>query len=453
LRGDVAESYRDIIGFRRQRGCRFEKEATPPSPSPQKGRGSALIPKSKYMNKNIGVFFGSGSTEHDISIITAQLIIAGLKGLNYQVTPVYITKQGKWTLGEELGNLKMFTDPTLTPSLSQGERGEWFLDMEKSSGKMVFKKKGFAGKSITIDIAFPAFHGAFGEDGTIQGMFEMLGIPYVGCGVPASAVAMDKALTKIVMKDAEIPTTKFIYFYKSDWLSDKSKIINQINLKLKWPVFVKPVHLGSSIGIGKVSAKGGSASGGKAGDIKDLENKIEVALHYDDKVLVEEGVENLMDVTCCVIGNNELRASKLQESVFNHDLFNFEDKYISDGGAQTGKAANSLVIPARLDEATTLAIQNTAKQVYRALGCGGIARVDFLYNKQTKQFFANEVNPLPGTLYHHLWIASGLELNQLLELLIKFAEEKSEAKKQINFTFESSVLTNLGKGKLGAKSR
>jgi D-alanine-D-alanine ligase len=390
------------------------------------------------MNKNIGVFFGSGSTEHDISIITAQLIIAGLKGLGYPVTPVYITKAGKWMIGEELGNLKMFTDPTLTPSLSHRERGKWFLDMENSNGKMVFKKKGFRGEVVTIDIAFPALHGAYGEDGTIQGMFEMLGVPYVGCGVPASAIAMDKALTKIVMKDAGVPTTKFINFVKSDWDANRGAIIDQIKT-MSWPVFVKPVHLGSSIGIGKV----------KAGDIKDLENKIEVALHYDDKVLVEEGVENLMDVTCCVIGNNEPRASLLQESTFNNDLFNFDDKYISDGGSQTGKATNNLIIPARLDEATTLAIQNSAKKVYKALGCFGIARVDFLYNKQTKEFFANEVNPLPGTLYHHLWKASGLELDELLKELIRLAEEKSEQKKEITFTFESSVLTNLGKGKLG----
>jgi len=391
------------------------------------------------MNKNIGVFFGSGSTEHDISIITAQLIIAGLKGLNYQVTPVYITKAGKWMLGEELGNLKLFTDPSFAEATEgKPKYVQYYLDLEAPAGKMVFKKKGFARKSVVIDIAFPAFHGAYGEDGTIQGMFEMLGVPYVGCGVPASAIAMDKALTKILMKDAGVPTTKFIYFYKQDWEAGKSAVIQSIN-QLKFPVFVKPVHLGSSIGIGKV----------KAGDVKDLEQKIEVALHYDDKVLVEEGVENLMDVTCCVIGNNKLRASLLQESTFNSDLFNFEDKYISDGGSQTGKAVNNLIIPARLDESATSAIQNCAKKVYKALGCSGIARVDFLYNKQTKEFFANEVNPLPGTLYHHLWKASGLELDQLLEQLIKFAEEKSEQKSQFTFTFESSVLTNLGKGKLG----
>ncbi|HYV33942.1 MAG TPA: D-alanine--D-alanine ligase family protein [Candidatus Limnocylindria bacterium] len=387
--------------------------------------------------KNIGVFFGSGSAEHDISIITAQLIISGLKGLNYQVTPVYITKQGKLMVGEDLGNLKLFTDGSKKVE-DEKKYFEYYLDLEESVGKMVFKKKGLVGKSITVDLAFPALHGTYGEDGTIQGMFEMLGVPYVGCGVPASAISMDKAFTKIVMKDAYIPTAKFINFYKKDWEEDRAGIINRIKT-LQWPVFVKPVHLGSSIGIAKI----------KKDDIKDLENKIEVALHYDNKVLVEEGVENLMDVTCCIIGNDSPRASVLQESVFKDDLFNFEDKYISEGGAQTGKALNNLVIPARLDEATTSAIQASAIKVYKALGCSGIARVDFLYNKVTKEFFANEVNPLPGTLYHHLWKASGLELDQLLKNLINYAQEKYEQKRQITFTFESSVLKQLSGSKLG----
>jgi len=386
--------------------------------------------------KNIGVFFGSKSSEHDISIITAQLIISGLKGLNYQVTPVYITKAGKWMISEELGNLKSFTDPG---KKIEDEKSftEYYLDLEESSGKLVFKKKGIMGKSITVDLAFPALHGTFGEDATMQGWFELLGIPYVGCNVPASAVSMDKALTKIVMQQAGIPTTKFIYFYRKDWQENRESIISQIK-KLKWPVFVKPVHLGSSIGISKV----------KDQNIKELEQKIEVALHYDEKVLVEEGVENLMDVTCCLIGNENPRASLLQESVFKDDLFNFEDKYISEGGAQTGKALNNLVIPARLDDATTSAIQESAKKVYKTLGLSGISRVDFLYNKQTKEFFANEINPLPGTLYHHLWKASGVELDQLLKELIKFAQEKHEQSKQTNFTFESSVLKQLNGSKL-----
>ena len=384
--------------------------------------------------KNIGVFFGSGSAEHDISIITAQLIIAGLKGLGYSVTPVYITKDGKWMIGEELGEMKTFTDPKNKVD-NHKKLFEYYLDLEESKGKMVFKKKGLGGKSVTVDLAFPALHGTYGEDGTMQGVFEMLGVPYVGCNVTASAVAMDKALTKIVVQSAGIPTTKFVNFYKKDWTENKSEIIAQIK-NLKWPVFVKPVHLGSSIGIGK------------AADEKELENKIEVALFYDDKVLVEEAVENLMDVTCCVIGNDELKASYLQESIYSADMLDFDDKYIKGGGAQTGKSSSGFVIPARLDEATTKNIQEAAKKVYKAIGCSGIARVDFLYNRETKQFFANEVNPLPGTLYHHLWKASGLELDELLKQLIKFAEEKHEQKKEINFTFESSVLTNLGSGKM-----
>ncbi len=232
--------------------------------------------------------------------------------------------------------------------------------------------------------------------------------------------------------------SKFICFDRADWNSDKSQVTSNITSTLKFPVFVKPVHLGSSIGIGKV----------KNQDLKDLENKIEVALHYDNKVLVEEGVENLMDVTCCLLGNENPRASVLQESVFKNDLFDFEDKYMIDGGAQTGKAQDSLVIPARLDEVTTKRIQETAKAVYKALGCCGIARVDFLFNKQTKEFFANEVNPMPGTLYHHLWKASGLELDGLLKELITLAEEKYKQKRETTYTFDSSVLTQLNGAKL-----
>ena len=387
--------------------------------------------------KNIGVFFGSGSAEHDISIITAQLVIAGLKGLGYSVTPVYITKDGKWMIGEDLGNMKMYTDPKKKVE-DEKKLFEYYLDLEESVGKIVFKKKGLGGKSITVDLAFPALHGTYGEDGTMQGVFEMLGVPYVGCGVAASAIAMDKAFAKIVIADAGVPITKFTHFGKQEWHDCKVEIIGEIRSDLKWPVFVKPVHLGSSIGIAKV----------KDQDMDDLARKIDVAMYYDDKVLVEEGVENLMDVTCCVIGNEELTASELQESIYSSEMLDFDDKYVKGGGAQTGNAQGGFVIPATLDEATTKNIQEAAKKVYKALGCSGIARVDFLYNKDSKKFFANEVNPLPGTLYHHLWKASGMELDELLKNLIKFAEEKYEQRKQINFTFESSVLKNLGGGKM-----
>lgn len=386
---------------------------------------------------NIGVFFGSRNTEHDISIITGQLVISGLKGLGHTVTPIYLNKEGHWLIGEEMGKIANFTDKE-QKELQDSKFKRYFLDLEKSIDKMVFRKKGLGGKSITIDLAFPAVHGAYGEDGTIQGLFEMLNIPYVGCGVTASAVAMDKALTKQILKANSIKTTNFVDFTQADWESNKKEIIARVTKELKFPVFIKPVHLGSSIGIAKVN------------DEKNLEDKIEIALYYDDKVLVEEGVTDLMDVTCCVIGNNELQASVLQESVFQSDLFDFDEKYLKESGSQLGKSENGLVIPARLDEKTTKEIQETAKQVYRILGCKGIARVDFLYDKKTKEALANEVNPMPGTLYHHLWKESGFELPELLEKLISFAVELHKEKSSLSHTFSSNVLTNLNSSKLNS---
>ncbi|MCL5011013.1 MAG: D-alanine--D-alanine ligase [Patescibacteria group bacterium] len=389
-------------------------------------------------NKTIGVFFGSRSPEHDISIITAQLIMAGLRGTDFNVAPVYINQQGFWMLGEQLANLENFTSPQKNISCDK-KYARYYLDLQQSKNKLVFKQRGIAGKTIAIDIAFPAFHGAYGEDGTIQGLFEMFNVPYVGCGVVSSAIAMDKALTKQICQTNDISTTKFICFCKNEWLEDKKAILERARNDLSWPVFVKPVHLGSSIGIAKV------------GDFAGLENKIEVALYYDDKVLIEEGVSDLMDITCCLIGNEKITPSLLQESVFRADLFDFQEKYLKEGGAQLGKSQSGVVIPARIEGSLTREIQKTAERVYRFLGCSGIARVDFLLNKSTGQFFANEVNPLPGTLYHHLWKASGVELKDLLLRLIDLAREKYQKKQDIASVFQSNVLQNLSSRKLNFK--
>lgn len=295
---------------------------------------------------------------------------------------------------------------------------------------MVFKQKKLFGKTITIDVAFPAFHGQNGEDGTIQGLFEILDIPYIGCGVPASTIAMDKVLTKQLYEQAGFPTTKFIYFYKSDWEAKKEDYITKINTGLTWPLFVKPARLGSSIGIAKVR------------NGKELSFALDVAFHYDEKVLVEEGVAHVADLTCAVIGNDTLRASLVQESVFTQDFFSYEDKYIAGGGTQLGNAKQNLIIPAALDEATTAAVQNLAKEVFIKTECSGIARVDFLYDTESKKLYVNEINPLPGTLYHHLWEKSGIPLTELLKKLIAIAIEKNKKKKEYTSTFASSILTH-----------
>jgi len=388
------------------------------------------------MKKTIGVFFGSRSPEHDVSIITGQLIISGLKKLGHTVHAIYLDKQGKWYLGEQFSHLKQFSDPSST---FKQKDTEWHLDLQASLGKLVFKKKGFGGQTIEVDMAFPAFHGQNGEDGTFQGLCEMFNVPYVGCDVTSSAVTMDKVVTKLLYKSSSIPTTDFLSFLKSDWQNNKKNIHTTIETQLHFPVIVKPARLGSSIGISKAKNE------------KELEFALEIAFHYDEKVIVEVCINNLMDVTCAVIGNEAPIPSLLQESVFADDLFSYEDKYLEDGGAQLGNAQNSIMIPARLDEASTKKIQEIAIQTYKLIGCSGIARVDFLYDKATKQIYANEVNTLPGTLYHHLWKKSGIELHELLTKLITYAEERYEKKKQYTLTFASDLLKKANSVKLQIK--
>ena len=384
--------------------------------------------------KTIGVFFGSRSPEHDVSILTGQLIIAGLKKCGYNVIPVYIDKKGKWYSDARLSSMKFFTQN----QTDLDKKLESFnIDFNKSSGKIV-KQSGFLKGNVVFDIAFPAFHGQNGEDGTFQGLCEILNVPYVGCDVTSSAITMDKVLTKMIYKANNIPTVDFIYFNLNEWRVNKKNVVRQIK-SLGWPVIIKPARLGSSIGISKAKNQ------------KELEFAIEVALHYDEKVIVEKMIENLMDVTCCLIGNDNPTPSLLQESVFGSAFFSYEDKYLKGGGAQTGNATQSIIIPARLDKKTTKEIQDAAITAYKVLGCSGIARVDFLYDKITKKWYANEVNTLPGTLYHHLWKKSGIEFEDLLKKLIGFAEEKYQKKKQITYTFNSNILTQASSNKLSLK--
>ena len=384
--------------------------------------------------KTIGVFFGSRSPEHDVSVLTGQLIISGLKKCGYNVIPVYIDKKGKWYSDARLASMKFFTQ---NPTDLDKKLEAFNIDFNKSSGKMV-KQSGFLKSNAVFDIAFPAFHGLNGEDGTFQGLCEILNVPYVGCDVTSSAITMDKVLTKMIYKANDIPTIDFVYFNLNEWRIDKKKVIQQIK-SLNFPLIIKPARLGSSIGISKAKNQ------------KEMEFAIEVALHYDEKVIVEKAVEDLMDVTCCLIGNDNPTPSLLQESVFSSGFFSYEDKYLKGGGAQTGNATKSIIIPARLNSKVTREIQDAAKKAYLVLGCSGIARVDFLYDKKTAKWYANEVNTLPGTLYHHLWKASGVPFEDLLKKLIGFAEEKYQKKKQITYTFNSNILTQASSNKLSLK--
>lgn len=387
---------------------------------------------------NIGVFFGGKNTEHDVSIITGQLIIAGLKELGHNPVPVYISKDGTWFTDPRMDSIEFFKDMDKKNALSDSKK----LTIAMSEGNETgidIKSKRLFGSNLKIDLAFPAFHGMNGEDGTIQGLFELLNIPYVGCGVTASAIAMDKVLTKLMYQRFNIPTAKFVYFEKEEYLANSKKIIDEIKDNLPWPMIIKPANLGSSIGISK------------ANNDKELINALELALHYDYKVIVEECIQDLMDLTVCVIGNKNPKASLIQESNFNKDLFSYEDKYLEDGGAQLGNADKKIIIPANLDEKTTEEIRNMAVDIFKLFDCSGIARVDFLYNKTYKKYYANEINPLPGTIYHHLWKKSGIELVDLLRMLLDFAKEKHERKNKLTYTFDSPILQQSNSSKMKLK--
>lgn len=386
---------------------------------------------------NIAVFFGGKNTEHDVSIITGQLIISGLKGLGHTVFPVYISKEGKWYISEKMDNVEFFKNPNLKLE------GEISLNLaQNQNGKIIFKTGGlFNSKEYSIDLAFPALHGKNGEDGTIQGLFELLNIPYVGCDVVSSAISMDKALTKLFYQRFKFPTTKFVAFDNSRWENDRKALLTEIKTTLPWPVFVKPARLGSSIGMTKVRSE------------EDLDLAIEVALHYDNKVLVEESVEDLMDITVALLGNENPKYSLIQESSYSKDFFSYDDKYLNEGGAQLGNAEKSIVIPATLDENTTKEIQEMAKEVYELMGLSGTARVDFLYNRTYKKFYVNEINTLPGTLYHHLWKKSGIDLPELLKTLVDLAIERKNREKKLTYTFESSILKSANSNKLQLKGQ
>lgn len=388
-------------------------------------------------NKIIGVFFGSRSPEHDVSIITAQLIITELKKQGATVVPVYVGQDGQWYIGPELGQLKTFTTETfqhLAPKLKQ-----YYLDLENSKGVLTFRQKGILKTNVVVEVAFPAFHGSFGEDGTAQGLFEMVGIPYVGCDVAASAIAMDKVLTKQLCVATGIPALPFVYGTKSEWEANRKPLLDAAKKELEWPMIVKPAHLGSSIGITKVK------------NAKELEEALEVGFHYDDKVMVEQCVEELGDMTCVLMGNDDPKPSLIQESVFDKDIFSYEDKYLNEGGAQLGNATKNLIIPANLDAKTTKAIQDAAIETFKAVGLSGISRVDFIYDKKKKKFYVSEINPLPGTLYHHLWKESGVEISEVVEKLVDLALEKAERKKSLTTGFKSDLLKYANSVKLSLK--
>lgn len=376
------------------------------------------------MKKTIGVVFGGRSVEHDVSIITAHnpIIDSVLASGKYNVVPIYISKQGKWYSDHLMNNIDFFRH-----DLDQKLASLKTLSLDLNNGLTLVESKTFGKREIKIDLIFPAMHGTYGEDGSLMGLLRMANVPFVGCDLAASAVAMDKVLTKQVVENAGIKVVPYIWFTKSDFDKNKDDVLNKIE-SLSYPLFVKPVHLGSSIGISKVKSE------------SELLNALEVALHYDEKVLVEEGVQNLIEVTLPIMGNSDPRVASIEKPLNKTDFFDFSDKYLNQGKKVGGVNTNYSEIPANISKELSDKVIEYGIATYKVLGCSGIARVDFLIDSQSGDVFVNEVNTLPGSLYQHNWKQSGVSNIELVETLIKYAEERFESLSKENFVFNSSIL-------------
>jgi len=374
--------------------------------------------------KTIGLVFGGKSVEHDVSVISAQIISKGFESLKnkFKLVPIYINKKGNW--------FPFSAFPPLEKIKSLKEKENNILFSIRPEGEKLILKTGVLGKTIAIDIILPIIHGTNGEDGTLQGFFETLNIPYVGAGVLGSAVGMDKILMKDILKSNKLPVVDYLSFTRNDLKEKKDLIAEEIESRLPYPVFVKPSNLGSSIGITKSE------------DRKSLIFSLEVAAAYSERIIAERGVKNAKEINCAVLDDGgKIIPSLLEEPMHYTEFLTFEEKYVGGGKGGTMKGLKSKVkIPAELSEKITAEIKNLALKTFKVLDCASIARVDFLV-EENRKVFINEINTLPGSLQQHLWKASSIDLPNLLEKIISSAERKFSEKKK-NLTLFNSPLLN-----------
>lgn len=384
--------------------------------------------------KTVAVIFGGRSTEHDVSIVTALASIIKPLELTkqYKVEAVYIAKNGAWYWDEKLKDIELFSSGRIQDFLHKSQP----LSVQLDGGMTLVKASGIAGRKVLrkVDLVFPAMHGTYGEDGSLMGLLRMANIPFVGCDMDASVLTMDKVLAKQIAQTEDISVPKYEYLYRDTFARQPSEIVREIEKSLTYPLFVKPAHLGSSIGISRAT------------NTQELQNAIEVATHYDAKVIVEEEVPNLIEVTLPILGNEQLKPALLERPLTKpEDFFDFEAKYMQ-GGKKGGKKGGTKgsqgysELPADLDPALYEKAEQVGLKVYRVLGCSGIARIDMLINGKTGTVYFNEVNPLPGGLYEHNWRAAGMSSVELVQTLIRLAEERWHAQAQQNTVFNTNYL-------------
>ena len=384
----------------------------------------------------VGLFFGGRSVEHEVSVVSALQAYENIDRDKYEVIPVYVDKSGLFFTGHKFLDIKNYKD--VKGLLYSSEQ----VVLANKNGRGGFLKQGFLKKFEPIDLAFPLFHGSFGEDGCVQGVFEMYGIPYVGLDVTGSAMAMDKVMSKALFKELGYKVGNYSWFTRRDWITNPRKILKQVQDDIKFPMFVKPGTGGSSIGAGR------------AKDLDSLQFAIEVASAFSEKIIVEEAFEgDIIEVNCSALGYRDVKASVCEQPVKSEELLSFSDKYMKGGKGKNGsKGAGGMeslsrIIPAEISKELTSKIQEATVQIFKALDGCGVARIDYFVDPKSGKFWVNEVNSPPGSLAFYLWEKSELTYKELLDQLIDMALERDREKKKTTYVFESGLLEMMASGK------
>ena len=400
------------------------------------------------MKKRVAVVFGSRSVEHEVSIITAVQAMNSLDEEQFEAVPLYVSKQGVWFTGEVLKTMDVFRDLASLPGKAQR------VHLQPFAGKFTFvvqaSRRGFMGRAadarpLAVDVGLLCNHGTNGEDGTMQGMFELLGIPYTSAGVTGSALGMDKVFQKQLFAAAGIPVVSYVTFSRRAWRASPDDCLRAAEQRLQFPMFVKPANLGSSVGITRAT------------DHDRLRYALEVASHFDRKLLVEQAIVDHREVNCAVLGNDEPIPSACEEVFSSHVFLDYDAKYKVGYKATTGpdsgaQKAEARKVPANLGDDLTRRVQELACRAFTALDCRGVARVDFLIDR-TGAVSVNEINTIPGALSFYLWEAVGMQYRDLLAKLIDLACEAFEDRRSNVINYDVSDLLRLGsKGKAGTKS-
>lgn len=395
------------------------------------------------MKIKVGVIFGGESVEHEVSIISAVQAMNNMNKEKYDIIPIYISKDKIWYTGKMLMEIDIYKD---------------FEDLKKYAKKVILTKteegfflmrtNGLFNKKVAeLDLVFPIVHGKGVEDGSLAGFLETIGIPYVGSSMLGASIGQDKVVMKQVMQSCGIPVPDYTWFFDNEYLSDSKTILNKIK-SLGYPVIVKPANLGSSVGITVVKKE------------KDIEESIEEAIKYDNKIVVEKVIDNLIEVNCSVVGNSEFQeTSAIDEVMTKNDFLTYNDKYI--GGGKKGKlkspktsgsmVSSDRIIPARISKQLENDVIKYAKETFKTLNLSGITRIDFLIDKKNNKVYVNEPNTIPGSLSFYLWKAKGTEYETLLDDAIKLTikEFKDNAKKTTSF--DTNILSSYNGGVKGLK--